>query len=55
MDETRLQRSLAEGQKALGEGRWRDARARFEESLAIASVPAAFEGLVPGCNSVSAW
>jgi DNA-binding NarL/FixJ family response regulator len=41
----RLQRALSEGQKALGEGRWRDARARFEEALAIASVPAAFEGL----------
>jgi ATP/maltotriose-dependent transcriptional regulator MalT len=44
-DEQRLLHALTEGQKALAEGRWSDARARFEECLIIAEVPAALEGL----------
>jgi DNA-binding NarL/FixJ family response regulator len=44
-DEQRLLRALTEGQEALAEGRWGEARTRFEECLAIAEVAAALEGL----------
>ncbi len=37
--------ALAAGREALLRGAWREARARFEEALAVEESPAAYEGL----------
>lgn len=49
-DEQALLRQLTEGQSALTQGRWDDARACFDQALAIAEVPEALEG-----RGLAAW
>jgi DNA-binding CsgD family transcriptional regulator len=49
-DEQRFQQHLAEGQAALAQGRWQEARAAFDRALALAETPEALEG-----RGLAAW